>query len=105
MTTIIIELTEEDMKKIEGISSLYDVIALAIEPEADVENLLYDCTKICVSSGIWDRFFNRMEQKGYTKADVAMYWCIHGPKVDEKLTGLEVEIYEGFFHSNSSKAN
>lgn len=74
----------------ESIVSFYDRVAEAIG--VDPSTVEYDCRKISVSK---ERF--EAISSNYKDAEhFGMYWACYGPKTDERLTGDEVEIEEGF---------
>jgi hypothetical protein len=88
--------------------SLYELIAKTSgEEKWNADNIRYDCTKINVSSSIYDAMEDRalsdptllQETRNDTKeikTQFAMYWCMAGPKVDATLSRDAVEIFDGF---------
>lgn len=86
-------------EQLDSLTSIYDIFKLAGEiaykvKEKDVES--YSCTKIECSQHIQDIVFKFHEIKGDKESDVAMHWCIFGPKVNNNLKENEVRIYDGF---------
>ena len=84
-----------------GIGELYDAVAYKATAEGIIGagEYRYDCTKIVVSNQIAD-LVEQYYQANCTsdwKLAFGMDWCCYGPKVDESLTGMEVEIQDGFF--------
>lgn len=78
------------------IPNLYDSIAIESGYTPDqIEN--YDCTKLLVSSDIQEIIFEFMKSEGMSDFSIGTMWLIYGPKTDEKLIGMEVEVQDGFF--------
>lgn len=55
----------------------------------------FDCTKIMVSTHIQDNIFEYYKSIGMRDDEIAMAWCIFGPKADEGLGACEVAFTEG----------
>lgn len=81
----------------------YDSVAKAIG--ADVENVQYDCRKICISSYmqdcIYEAYRNRYPEEYKSNmlqfdTQVTMKLAICGPKVASELTKYQVLLEDGF---------
>lgn len=88
---------EIEVKESMGIIEIYEAVARAvgIHPD-DVGN--YDCREISVSNEIADAVQNYYKENFGVDWKIAfgMHWLNYGAKVDEKLSGGEVEITEKF---------
>ena len=87
-----IKVTEKDCTC--GIQGFYDNVAIALGK--DSSNLVYECTKINVSTRVQELIFAFYESAWAQNFEMGMWWCCFGPKVDENLEAFEVEIFDGF---------
>ena len=98
----IIELKDCDISN-KLLVEFYDSVAQVLG--ADIENVQYDCRKICISSYmqdcIYDAYRRRYPEEYESNkiqfdTQVTMKLAISGPKVAPELTNYQVLIEEGF---------
>lgn len=88
------DITKEDCRS--RIEQFYMVIAekyLGITKECQ-----FDCTKITVSSDVFDEMEKLflVENKTMSRFDFGVTWCCFGPKATIEDAGYHVEVLDGF---------
>lgn len=81
--------------KEEGIIQFYD--AVAQECGHDPAEIQYDCRWIEVSNDRFDIINAYYAKNGVDTLTIGMWWCVYGPKTNEKLSGEDVVVDLGRF--------
>lgn len=98
----VMELRESDIKN-KLLVEFYDAVGAVLN--TNVNNVQYDCRKICISSYIQDCIYEAYRTRFPEQyinnplqfdTEVTMTLAISGPKVSHELSNYQVRIEEGF---------